>query len=243
MRILRCMIVDDEPLAVKMIENYVNRTDGLELVASYNNPVTALDELDKTPIDLLFLDIQMPKLDGLQLSRQIAETTKIIFTTAFKQYAFESYEVSAVDYMLKPIRYQKFLAAVEKARRFFDTEAQPASNPTEEDNRDSLFLRINEELKRINLDDITYITSMKDYIRIKLKDKNIPLTTHLTMQSIETQLPQDRFMRINRAFIVALNKIRTIDRNYCVYIDNEIIRVTDTYRDAFQQYLDKNMPK
>ena len=118
------MIVDDEPLAVKMLENYVGRTEGLTLVASFNDPVKALAALDEMQVDVLFLDIQMPDLDGLNLSRMVASTTRIIFTTAFKEYAFDSYEVNALDFLLKPIRYQKFLNAIEKARQWFDRPQQ-----------------------------------------------------------------------------------------------------------------------
>ena len=120
---LKCMIVDDEPLAIKMLENFVSRTEGLTLVASFNDPVKALDALDKVQVDLLFLDIQMPDLDGLNLSRQVPSDTRIIFTTAFKEYAYDSYEVNALDFLLKPIRYQKFLAILQNRHRCFQIPA------------------------------------------------------------------------------------------------------------------------
>ena len=231
MKELRCMIVDDEPLAVKMIESYVLRTDGLLLEASFSDPVSALDELDITPVYLIFLDIQMPDLDGLQFSKQIPSQTKIIFTTAFKQYAFDSYEVSAVDFLLKPIRYQKFLLAIEKARHWFSMGE-----------KNEIFVRINDSLRRVSFDEISYVRGMKDYVRIKILGEKIPLTTHLTMQAVETLLPKNRFMRVNRSYIVSLDKIDSIDRNLCVYVDGEIIKVTYAYRPIFQKYIKQHSP-
>lgn len=231
------MIVDDEPLAIKMLENFVSRTEGLTLVASFNDPVKALDALDKVQVDLLFLDIQMPDLDGLNLSRQVPSDTRIIFTTAFKEYAYDSYEVNALDFLLKPIRYQKFLATIEKARKWFDWENTLSSNP------ESMFIRTDNVLRQINFSQILYVSGLKDYITIYLMDEKHPIITHLTMKSMEEMLPSDRFMRIHRSYIVALDKIRAVDRNNCVYIGNEVIRVTDAYKDAFSAFLERSMPK
>ena len=135
MKTLTCMIVDDEPLAVKMLEDFVSRTPYLRLAASFNDPVLALSTLCESPVDVLFLDIQMPDLDGLNLSRMVPPSTRVIFTTAFKEYAFDSYEVNALDFLLKPIRYHKFLGAAEKARQWFEM------NSVKEE-RGSLFVRV-----------------------------------------------------------------------------------------------------
>lgn len=237
MRELTCMIVDDEPLAVKMIENYVSRTDGLTLVASFNDPVEALAELDKQCIDIVFLDIQMPDLDGLNFSRQIPAATKIIFTTAFKQYAFESYEVNAVDFLLKPIRYQKFLIAVDKVRQRLGIVQQSEPEQT------SMFIRIDNQLRQIDFSDILYISGLKDYVHIILTTDSRPIITHLTMKAVEKMLPSSRFMRVHRSYIVALDKIKSIDRNSCIYIGKEVIHVTDAYKEAFDAYLDSKIPK
>ena len=141
MKTLTCMIVDDEPLAVKMLEDFVSRTPYLRLAASFNDPVLALSTLCESPVDVLFLDIQMPDLDGLNLSRMVPPSTRVIFTTAFKEYAFDSYEVNALDFLLKPIRYHKFLGAVEKARQWFEM------NSVKEE-RGSLFVRVDSQLRR-----------------------------------------------------------------------------------------------
>ncbi len=238
MKELTCMIVDDEPLAVKMLENYVDRTEGLTLVASYNDPVAALAELDRQSIDIVFLDIQMPDLDGLSFSRQVPADTKIVFTTAFKQYAFESYEVSAVDFLLKPIRYQKFLAAVDKVRQWME---RPAAAESVEDN--NMFIRVDNQLRRIDFDDILYVSGLKDYVHLYLVGDKRPVITHLTMKAVENMLPVSRFMRVHRSYIIALDKIESVDRNSCIYIGDEIIHVTDAYKEAFDAYLNNKIPK
>lgn len=235
MRTITCMIVDDEPLAVKMLEGFVDRTPYLKMEASFNDPVLALSTLRESPVDVLFLDIQMPDLDGLNLSRMVPPQTKVIFTTAFKEYAFESYEVNALDFLLKPIRYHKFLNAAEKARQLFEL-----SGVKEE--RGSIFVRVDGQLRQVDLSRILYITGMKDYVMIYLGDEARPLITHVTMKAMEEMLPSGRFMRVHRSYIVSLEKIRSIDRNNCIYIGKEIIHVTDAYKDAFNAYLKANIP-
>lgn len=237
MKELTCMIVDDEPLAVKMIEDYVARTEGLKLAASFNDPVKALDEMDKRSIDIVFLDIQMPDLDGINFSRQVPSNTKIIFTTAFRQYAYESYEVDAVDYLLKPIRYQKFLNAIEKVRQRIGNEN--AEKPEQQ----SMYIRIDGQLRQIDFKDILYVSGLKDYVHIYLANDKRPIITHLTMKAIENMLPSSRFMRVHRSYIISLDHIKSIDRNGCISIGSEVIRVTDAYKDAFNGYIDSKIPK
>ena len=224
---LSCIIVDDEPLAVKLLESFVNKTPDLELLGSYTDSVEAINAVRNLQPNLLFLDIQMPDLNGMQLAHMLPESTKVIFTTAFKEYAFESYEVSAIDFLLNPIRYNKFIAAVEKARRTI----------TANSNKTSMFIRVDGELRQISFDSILFVEGMKDYVRFHLEGERIPLTTHMTMKAVEDVLPTDTFMRINRSYIVRLDKIRTVDRNLCVYIGEEIIRVTEAYREAFESYV------
>ena len=224
---LSCIIVDDEPLAVKLLESFVAKTPQLRLEASFTDSVEALSWLKEHPVNLAFMDIQMPDMNGMELSHMLPEGTKVIFTTAFKEYAFESYEVSAIDFLLKPIRYNKFIAAVEKARRTI----------TANSNKTSMFIRVDGELRQISFDSILFVEGMKDYVRFHIEGERLPLTTHMTMKAVEDALPQDAFMRINRSYIVRLDKIRTVDRNLCVYIGEEIIRVTDAYREAFEHYV------
>ena len=234
---MTCIIVDDEPLAVKLIESYVAKTPDLKLLGSYTDSVEAITAIKENPADLLFLDIQMPDINGMELARLIPEKTRVIFTTAFKEYAFVSYEVSALAFLLKPIRYNEFIAAVEKARKWFSHETESAPAPAE---RDSVFIRVDGELRQLNVSDIMYVSGMKDYVVFYLDDGS-KLVTHLTMKAVEDMLPASDFLRIHRSYIVALKKIRSVDRNNCVYIGKEIIHVTDAFRETFDAYLQKNM--
>lgn len=237
MRKLTCMIVDDEPLAVKLMESFVEKTPALELTGAYTDSIEALARLKENPVDLLFLDIQMPDMDGLELSKIVTEPTRVIFTTAFREYALEGFEVNALDFLLKPIRFSKFSQAVEKAVRWFELNEQPKQQTEQPLNH--VFLKIDGELRRVELDSIQYISGMKDYMLFFLEGQPRPLTVHITMKAVEDMLPSERFMRVNRSFIVALDKIRSIDKNTCLYIGNEIIRVTDSYREIFNDYLSK----
>ena len=238
MKNITCIIVDDEPLAVKLLESFVSRTPQLCLERSFTDSVEALGWLKEHHVDLVLMDIQMPDLNGMELSRILSGETKVIFTTAFKEYAFESYEVSAVDFLLKPIRYNKFVVAIEKAERLIGLESKP--EPADTTAKKTIFIRIDGELRQVNLEKILYVEGMKDYVRFYVEGEARPLTTHMTMKAVEEALPADTFMRINRSYIVRLDKIRTVDRNLCVYIGDEIIRVTDAYREAFASYCSGN---
>lgn len=239
---MTCIIVDDEPLAVKLLESYVAKTPQLQLLRSFTDSVEALSWLRDNPVQLAFMDIQMPDMNGMELSHMLTGETKIIFTTAFKEYAFESYEVSAIDFLLKPIRYNKFIAAVEKAEQWFGRNQNVLCSQFNVQSskfkvQSSMFLRVDGELRQVNFDKILFVEGMKDYVRFHIEGERLPLTTHMTMKAVEDTLPTEAFMRINRSYIVRLDKIRTVDRNLCVYIGDEIIRVTDAYRDAFERYV------
>ena len=257
------MIVDDEPLAVKLLESFVTKTPDLELLGSFTDSVEAINAIREQRPQLLFLDIQMPDLNGMELAHMLPEGTKVIFTTAFKEYAFESYEVSALDFLLKPIRYNKFLAAVEKAKEWFtvyglrftdDLQASPSEaselssvNCKPSTVNKTIFLKVDGEYRQVALSQIIYVCGMKDYVMFYLDGERKPLITHLTMKAVEDMLPTQLFMRVNRSYIVALDKIRKIDRNDCIYIGEEgtsaeIIRVTEAYRETFLQYLQSKFP-
>ena len=250
MRNIRCSIVDDEPLALKLIENFIARTPFLELDSAFTDSVEAMTHLRKFPVDLVFLDIQMPEMDGMELSHVIPQQTRIIFTTAFKEYAFDSYDVAAIDFLLKPVRYDKFLRAAEKAREWFgrtacDTGSAPAAQaPAEnpEPPNTGIFIRVDGELRRIEFDNILYVEGMKDYVKFHISGGKA-LVSHLTMKSAEDMLPSAKFMRVSRSHIVSLAKIRSVDRNMCVYIGDTIIRVTDMYREAFDDFLQRHMAR
>ena len=233
-QLISCIIVDDEPLAVKLLESFVTKTPDLRLLASFTDSVEAINAVKEQKPDLLFLDIQMPDLNGMELAHMIPPTTRVIFTTAFKEYAFESYEVSALDFLLKPIRYNKFLSAVEKAKQWYERE--PADD--DEKKSKSLFIRVDGELRNVTIDNITYVSGMKDYVMFYLDGESKPLITHLTMKAVEAMLPTDKFLRVHRSYIIAVDKIKKIDRNDCIYIGEEIIHVPEGYQQAFHSFIE-----
>ena len=243
---LSCIIVDDEPLAVKLLESFVTKTPDLTLLASFTDSVEAINAVKEQRPNLLFLDIQMPDLNGMELAHMIPEGTKVIFTTAFKEYAFESYEVSALDFLLKPIRYNKFLAAIDKAKEWFSRQEGARSQETVDSRNEgeatTLFLKVDGEYRQIAISDIIYVSGMKDYVMFYLEGERRPLVTYLRMKAVEEMLPPQQFMRVHRSFIVCLDKIRKVDRNDCIYIGDEIIHVTEAYLPAFQQYLTSKFP-
>jgi DNA-binding LytR/AlgR family response regulator len=249
---LSCIIVDDEPLAVKLLESFVTKTPDLTLLASFTDSVEAINAVKEQKPNLLFLDIQMPDLNGMELAHMIPSETRVIFTTAFKEYAFESYEVRALDFLLKPIRYNKFLAAIDKAKEWFGNHGNRSLDAAIGSNHESvpmipnnttLFLKVDGEYRQIAISDIIYVSGMKDYVMFYLDSERRPLVTHLTMKAVEEMLPTQQFMRVHRSFIVCLDKIRKVDRNDCIYIGEEIIHVTEAYLENFQQFLNSRTRK
>lgn len=243
MRMIKCGVVDDEPLAVKLIENFIGRTQFLEHAVSFTDSLEAVKYLQENSVDLLFLDIQMPDMDGMVLANMLPPTTKIVFTTAFKEYALDSYDVEAMDFLLKPIRFDKFTRAAEKAKRWYELNEQKTSlesigsqtSPTE------MFLRCDGGLRRVELDKIKFIEGLKDYVKFHLEGEKNSIVTHLTMKSVEDFLPADKFMRVSRSYIISLGHIRTVDRNFVVYIGDTMVKVTDMYRDQFSTFLNNHV--
>lgn len=238
---IRCMVIDDEPLAVEMVKNFILRTPFLQFTASFTDAVDALTALKEHSVELLFLDINMPDLDGLSLAAMVPESTRIIFTTAFKEYAFDSYGVNALDFLLKPINYARFLKSAEKARQWFEMSSnRQNAESTPETKRNTLFLRIDGELKQININQILYISGLKNYVMFYMEDLQRPLVTHLTMKAVEDMLPANNFMRVHRSYIVALHKISSVDRNNTIHIGKEYIHVSDSYLENFNKYIQAN---
>lgn len=241
---LRCMVIDDEPLAVELMESYVRKTPFLELSGSFESGTAAFAALREHPVDLLFCDIQMPGLNGMELSRMLPEETRVIFTTAFSQYAVEGFRVRAVDYLLKPISYTDFLAAANKALEWFElkrraeeAERQPEGEFRQaEETPRSLFVKTEYRLQQIDLDRIRYIEGLKDYVKIHVEGEAHPVVSLLSMKALEEQLPADRFIRVHRSYIVQGSKIRTIERNRILF-DTERIPISENYRQAFHDFL------
>ncbi|NDV66734.1 LytTR family DNA-binding domain-containing protein [Bacteroides sp. 224] len=229
--ILHCAIVDDEPLALDLLESYVNKTPFLQLEGKYSSAVQAIKELPDKQIDLLFLDIQMPELNGLEFSKMVSPQTRIVFTTAFDQYAIDGYRVNALDYLLKPISYVEFLQAANKAVQWFER-----GKKTEE--IESIYVKSDYKLVQIELKKILYIEGLKDYIKIYLEELPRPVLSLMSMKAMEELLPSIRFMRVHRSYIVQKEKIRIIDRGRIVF-DKVYIPVSDSYKQSFQEFLDE----
>ncbi|HIZ91278.1 MAG TPA: LytTR family DNA-binding domain-containing protein [Candidatus Bacteroides merdavium] len=229
---LKCAIVDDEPLALGLLESYVTKTPFLELTGKYSSAVQAMKELPDKQADLIFLDIQMPELNGLEFSKMVPPQTRIIFTTAFEQYALDGYKVNALDYLLKPISYNDFLQAANKAVQWFELLKQPQEEIT------SIFVKSDYKLIQIELDNILYIEGLKDYVKIYEEGTNRPVLSLMSMKSMEELLPASRFMRVHRSYIVQKSKIRVIDRGRIIF-GKTSIPVSDSYKTAFQEYLDR----
>ena len=238
--ILRCAIVDDEPLALGLLESYVNKTPFLQLTGKYSSAVQAMKELPGEEVDLLFLDIQMPELNGLdtyaemkglEFSQMVDSRTRIVFTTAFGQYAIDGYRVNALDYLLKPISYVVFLQAANKALQWFELVQKP-------EEIDSIFVKSDYKLVQVELKKIMYIEGLKDYIKIYTEDDAKPILSLMSMKAMEELLPSSRFIRVHRSFIVQKDKIRVIDRGRIVF-DKTYIPISDSYKQVFQAFLDE----
>jgi two-component system LytT family response regulator len=233
---IRCLAIDDEPLALKQIGSYISKTPFLELSAACRSALDALEYLSKKPVDILFVDINMPDLSGMDFVKSLSDRPLVIFTTAYSDYAVEGFRVDATDYLLKPFGYNDFLAAVNKAKARIDLKAaRPA--PEHPDN-DHIFVKSDYKLVRINLADIDYIESMHEYVRIHLSSGKAVMTL-LSLKAIEEQLPAPGFLRVHRSYIVNSSKIKIIERNRIVF-DKVHIPVSDQYKQAFQDFLNRN---
>lgn len=233
---IRCIAIDDEPLALKQIGAYIERTPFLETVALCSNAFDALQYVRENQVDLLFVDINMPDLNGMDFVKSLERKIPVIFTTAYSEYAIEGFQVDALDYLLKPISYAMFLKSANKAKAWFDANkiSDEAAQPT----MDYLFVKADHRLIRILMSEIKYIEGSNEYIIIhQLKEK--PLTTLMRMKNIETMLPMNHFMRVHRSFIVNLNQVKVIERNRIIFDEKIYIPIGEQYKDNFQKFLDK----
>lgn len=219
---LTCAIIDDEPLAISLLESYVNKTPFLRLTAKFNSALEALPVLSAQPVELLFLDIQMPELSGMEFSRILEADTRIIFTTAFEQYA--------LDYLLKPISYPDFLKAANKALQWYEHMQAPAAEI------ESIFIKTEYKQVQVELRKILYIEGLKDYVKIFIEDEPHPILSLMSMKSLEEMLPASRFIRVHRSFIVQPEKIKVIERNRIVF-GKEYIPISDNYKPRLVEFL------
>ncbi|MBK7131830.1 MAG: response regulator transcription factor [Bacteroidales bacterium] len=229
--------IDDEPLALQLVTGYIEKTPGLTLLGKFDNPIDAAEFLADKTVDLIFVDIQMPDLSGIEFTRLLEKGPKVIFTTAFEKYALEGYKLEIVDYLLKPFSYEEFLVSIQKVQRLMSLEKRAAIKV--DANNEFLFLKSDYKIKRINFNDILYIEGLKDYVKVFTQNASKPLLSLTSLKLLESKLPDSKFMRVHRSFIVNLEKIDTIERSRIVF-GKEYIPVSDQYKDIFQEYLDKN---
>ncbi len=231
---LTCMIVDDEPLALELLEKYVEATPFLRLQGSYGSALAVLEALRGCPVDLLFCDIQMPGLNGIELSRLLPAGTRVVFTTAFDTYAVEGFRVNAVDYLLKPVTYAEFLTAARRALEWFELKGgqEAAAPPLADKAPCSILVKTEYRRQQIALDSILYISGLKDYVKICLEGEARPVLSLMSLKSLEGLLPAGRFVRVHRSYIVQPSKVRVFERNHIVF-GKERIPISDNYRQAF----------
>ena len=234
MNTISCIVVDDEPLAVRLMESYVKKTPFLSLKGSFTSGTSAYSFLQDNSVDLLFCDIQMPNLSGMELSRMLPEKTRIIFTTAFSEYAVEGFRVRALDYLLKPISYDDFLSSAIKAKEYFEPTDRTAQN-----NIKSIFIKTEYRLQQIELDKISYIEGLKDYVKIHLSDGTTPLLSLMRMKTLEDTLPKEDFVRIHKSFIVRQDRIKAIERNH-ILIGHDRIPIGESYMKSLYAALSNN---
>ncbi len=234
---IRTIAVDDEPLALQLVTGYIKKTPGLGLAGSFDNPQKALEFVINEKVDLIFIDIQMPDLTGIEFTRALTGGPRVVFTTAYEKYALEGFKLDVVDYLLKPFSYEEFLKAVGKAARLIRIEKGEPEKV--ESNSEFLFLKSDYKIRRINFNDILYIEGLKDYVKVYTAGTPKPVLSLITMKLLEAKLPPAKFMRVHRSFIVNLERIETIERSRIVF-GKTYIPVSEQYKDKFQEFLDKN---
>ena len=229
---ITCAIIDDEPLAAGLLESYARKTPYLQLVGTYNSAILAMKDLRDNPVQLLFLDIQMPELSGVEFAKILPKDTRVIFTTAFPQYAVEGYKVNALDYLLKPVSYEDFLKSTDKALEWFSIiQRQDAYR------RDRfMFVKTDYKLQRVNLDDILFIEGLKDYVRFYLKNGEKVMSL-MSMKKLEEYLPRPEFLRTHRSYIVHMTETPLVDRFRIVFGEN-YIPISENYKDDVQNFFD-----
>lgn len=235
---IRTLVVDDEPLAGRLISSYVEKTPFLELASLCLDGVSALGLIEDGRVDLVFCDIQMPDLTGMELSRMVSSPqVKFIFTTAYAQYAIDGYKVSALDYLLKPVSYKDFLESANRAKAYFDALRE---TPAKEAGKESLFLKVDGQMVKVSIDDILYVESVKDYVKVHCADGSV-LMSLVSLKKMEELLPQDRFFRVQRSYLVALDKVTAMERGRIIF-GKERIAVSDQVKDDFYKALsEKNI--
>ena len=233
---IRCIAIEDEPLALRQMEKYIEKTPYLQLCGSFESALEAMNAVNEETIDLIFTDINMPDLSGMEFVKSLVNPPKIIFTTAYEEYALEGFKVDALDYLLKPIGYSDFLKAANKAKTWFDSQSKPTESV--QSNDQFLFIKSEYKVIRVNFADIKYIESMREYVRIHLLQQK-PIMSLMSMKKIEEFLPASQFMRVHRSYIVNLHKVSTIEKSRIIFDGKVYIPISEQYKEKFQRFLDE----
>ncbi|MBQ5895991.1 MAG: response regulator transcription factor [Bacteroidaceae bacterium] len=239
---MRCIIVDDEPLAVAQLEKYVERVPFLVNVGSCSSAAEAMEFLSTGNVDAMFVDINMPDIDGVQFVRSLVNPPLVVFTTAYSEYAIDGFRLDAVDYLLKPIAFEDFLKASNKLNRIYsiNNNAQSAVEQGEGVCHDCLFVKSDYRMLRVPISSIKYIESMSEYVRIYVEDSPKPIVSLLSMKKIEESLPAGDFMRVHRSYLINLNKVKEVSKMRLVYDGGVYVPIGEMYKDAFYEYIDKH---
>ena len=229
---LNCIAIDDEPLALDLIEEFINKVSFLSIVSKCNRAIEAIEIIQKNKVDLIFLDIQMPDINGIQLLKSIKYKPMVIFTTAFEQYALESYDLDVIDYLLKPIPFDRFVKAANKAMEYHHLRNNPQTTSAQltEKPNDFFFVKSEYQNVKINYLDILYIEGLKDYVKIYLSSKEKPILTLMSLKSLEEKLPPSNFIRVHRSYIISINKIDALTKSI-IHIGEKEIPVGELYID------------
>lgn len=235
---IKCIIVDDEPLAVAQLEKYVERVPFLECVGACSSAAEAMELLSAGSVDVMFVDINMPDINGVQLVRSLAHPPMVVFTTAYSEYAIDGFKLDAVDYLLKPIGFDDFLKAASKVHRYY-TMNSAASEQSEGVCHDCLYVKSDYRMLRVPISSIKYIESMSEYVRIFVEDNPKPIVSLLSMKKIEESLPAADFMRVHRSYLINLNKVKEVSKMRIVYEGGIYVPIGEMYKDKFFEYVDK----
>lgn len=233
---IKCCVVDDEPLAAQLIASYIEKTPFMTLSGVFSSAQDAVKTILDEKIDVVFLDIEMPQLNGVEFARIIPENCRVIFTTAYDRYAIQGFKVNALDYLLKPVSYEEFVASANRALSWCELHRQ-ANMVTDE--REYIIVKSEYKLVQIAINDILYIEGLKDYVKIYLENIAKPILTLMSMKMLEKYLPMSKFLRVHRSYIVNTNKIKTVERNRIVF-GNHYIPVSESYKQVFYDYVNAN---
>ena len=237
---IQTIAIDDEPLALDMMARYIKQTPFLEFIGAFDNPIDALEAIHTKDVQLIFLDIQMPDLKGTEFAKSLDTGIKVIFSTAYAQYALEGFQLEALDYLLKPISYDTFIKSAQRARSYFELIKHKLKNAESiESNEEYLFIKADYKLQRINYNEILYFEGLKDYAKVYTSQAARHIVFHATLKAIEAKLPADKFMRVHRSYIINLEKVTTVERKRIIFGEKRIT-VSDQYKKAFNVFLNKH---